>query len=103
MDLEQVSALLLIKRYQHFKFSKMFICVANMSLNYDLYLMLTAPFKRNISSTVKKVFLISVPFFILLVILSNSALMEALKIPGRIKLRLEDTIDNIIFPKVIVW
>ena len=42
------------------------------------------------------------PFFVLLRILSQSAINQALREPDRIKLRLEDTIDNIIFPKIVV-
>lgn len=64
--------------------------------------MLTAPFLRDVNYTLKIGFFICFPFFILLSILSQSAISKALNEPDRIKLRVEDTIDNIIFPNVVV-
>ena len=97
-----MSAILLINRYQNFNMAKLFMCTTNMVLNYDLYTMLTAPFKRDISKNILLTFWIFLPTALIFLIVSNSAILEALRIPGRIKLRLEDTIDEIIYPRIII-
>ena len=90
---KEIGAVLMIWKFIMYQASCFLIVANNLLLNYDLVQMIVSPYKRNVRRTVNTFNVISGAYVLLVYIIVPWIKMRIiLGTPGRILLRVEDTV-----------